>query len=126
MCRRRTGGSHGRSHPVQPHLRRAPLRLVQPSAGSALPAAPPPPPNPALPQAYDNKEAGIRRLTTETGAGQWGSALSMASKFFGLECLVFMVRASYEQKPYRRILMETYGAEVRPSPSPTTGAGKRI
>jgi tryptophan synthase beta chain len=83
-------------------------------------------PNTALAQAYYNKEAGIRRLTTETGAGQWGSALSMAAKFFGLECLVFMVRASYEQKPYRRVLMETYGAEVRPSPSPTTGSGKRI
>jgi tryptophan synthase beta chain len=83
-------------------------------------------PNTALAQAYYNKEAGIRRLTTETGAGQWGSALSMAAKFFGLDCLVFMVRASFDQKPYRRILMETYGAEVRPSPSPTTGSGKRI
>src|SRR5439155_9730470 len=59
-------------------------------------------PNTAVAQAYYNKEAGIRRLATETGAGQWGSALSMACAFFGLECLVFMVRASYEQKPYRR------------------------
>jgi tryptophan synthase beta chain len=83
-------------------------------------------PNTAVAQAYYNKEAGTRRISTETGAGQWGSALAMACQFFGLDCLVFMVRASYEQKPYRRILMETYGAEVRPSPSPTTGAGKRI
>jgi tryptophan synthase beta chain len=83
-------------------------------------------PNTAVPQAYFNKEAGVTRLATETGAGQWGSALSMACNFFGLDCLVFMVRASYEQKPYRRILMETFGAEVRPSPSPTTGVGKRI
>ena len=83
-------------------------------------------PNTALAQAYYNKEAGIRRLTTETGAGQWGSALAMACNFFDLDCLVFMVRASYEQKPYRRVLMETFGAEVRPSPSPTTGSGKKI
>ena len=83
-------------------------------------------PNTAIPQAYYNKEAGIRRLSTETGAGQWGSSLALAAQFFGLECLVFMVRASYDQKPYRRIFMETFGAEVRPSPSPTTGAGKRI
>jgi tryptophan synthase beta chain len=77
-------------------------------------------------QAFYNKEEGIARLSTETGAGQWGSALSMACAFFGLDCLVFMVKASYEQKPYRRILMETFGAEVRPSPGPTTGVGKRI
>jgi tryptophan synthase beta chain len=83
-------------------------------------------PNTAIAQAYYNKEAGIRRLSTETGAGQWGSALSMAAQFFGLECLVFMVKASYEQKPYRRVFMETFGAEVRPSPSSTTQAGKRI
>ncbi|HCO03738.1 MAG TPA: TrpB-like pyridoxal phosphate-dependent enzyme [Actinobacteria bacterium] len=83
-------------------------------------------PNTAIAQAYYNKEAGIRRLATETGAGQWGSALSMACSFFDLDCLVFMVRASYEQKPYRRVFIETMGAEVRPSPSPTTGAGKRV
>jgi len=83
-------------------------------------------PNTAIAQAYYNKEAGIRTLSTETGAGQWGSALAWASQLFGLECLVFMVRASYEQKPYRRVLMETWGAEVRPSPSSTTGAGKKI
>jgi len=83
-------------------------------------------PNTAVAQAYFNKETGIRRITTETGAGQWGSALPMACKFFELVCLVFMVRASYDQKPYRRIFMETFDAEVRPSPSPTTGVGKRI
>ena len=83
-------------------------------------------PNTAVAQAYYNKEAGTKRITTETGAGQWGSALSMACRFFDLECLVFMVRASYEQKPYRRIFMETFGAEVRSSPTSTTEAGKRI
>src|SRR5207253_4740957 len=83
-------------------------------------------PNTAIAQAYYNKEAGVRRLATETGAGQWGSALSLACQFFGLECLVFMVRASYEQKPYRRVFMETFGAEVRPSPTSTTEAGKKI
>jgi tryptophan synthase beta chain len=83
-------------------------------------------PNTAVAQAYYNKEAGIRRLTTETGAGQWGSALSMACAFFDLDCLVFMVKASYEQKPYRRVFIETMGAEVRPSPTSTTQAGKAI
>ncbi len=83
-------------------------------------------PNTAIAQAYYNKEAGVRRMSTETGAGQWGSSLAMACSFFGLECLVFMVKASFEQKPYRRIFMETFGAEVRPSPSPTTEAGKKI
>ncbi len=83
-------------------------------------------PNTAVAQAYYNKEAGTRQITTETGAGQWGSALAMATKFFDIECLVFMVKASYEQKPYRRVFMETFGAEVRPSPTSTTEAGKRI
>ena len=83
-------------------------------------------PNTAIAQVHYNKEAGTKRLATETGAGQWGSALAMASKFFGLDCQVFMVKASYEQKPYRRIFMETFGAEVVPSPSPTTQAGKAI
>jgi tryptophan synthase beta chain len=73
-------------------------------------------PNTAVPQAFYNQAEGIRRLTTETGAGQWGSALSFASALFGLECKVYMVRASYEQKPYRRVLMETWGGEVVPSP----------
>src|SRR3954471_14530875 len=83
-------------------------------------------PNTAVAQAYYNKEAGVRRLATETGAGQWGSSLSMACQFFGLECLVFMVRASYDQKPYRRIFMETFGATVHPSPSNETRAGQKI
>src|SRR5205809_7223613 len=83
-------------------------------------------PNTAVAQAYYNKEAGIRRVSTETGAGQWGSALAMAAKFYDLDCLVFMVRASYEQKPYRRVFIEAFGAEVRPSPTSTTEAGKRI
>jgi tryptophan synthase beta chain len=73
-------------------------------------------PNTAVPQAYYNKAEGVARLTTETGAGQWGSALAFASSLFGLECMVYMVRASYQQKPYRRVLMETWGSRVVPSP----------
>ena len=83
-------------------------------------------PNTAIAQAYYNKEAGIRRLSTETGAGQWGSALSLACQFFDLECLVFMVKASYQQKPYRRVFMETMGATVHASPSTETQSGKAI
>ncbi len=83
-------------------------------------------PNTAIAQAYYNKEAGIRRLATETGAGQWGSALSWACSVFGLDCLVFMVKASYEQKPYRRVFMEVFGAEVHPSPTNFTQAGTKI
>jgi tryptophan synthase beta chain len=83
-------------------------------------------PNTAVAQAYYNKEAGINKLATETGAGQWGSALSMACAFFDVECLVYMVKASYEQKPYRRVFMETMGAKVIPSPSDTTDAGQKI
>lgn len=83
-------------------------------------------PNTSIPQAYYNKQAGIKRLSTETGAGQWGSALSIACKFFGLECIVYMVKVSYHQKPYRRIFMQTYGASVVPSPSNTTEAGRQI
>ena len=73
-------------------------------------------PNTAVPQAYYNKQAGTARLATETGAGQWGSALSLACALFGLECKVYMVRASYEQKPYRRVMIETWGGTVEPSP----------
>jgi tryptophan synthase beta chain len=83
-------------------------------------------PNTAVPQAYFNSEAGIRRIATETGAGQWGSSIAMACSFFGLECTVYMVRASYDQKPYRRILMQTFGASVLPSPSNVTNAGRGI
>jgi len=82
--------------------------------------------NTAIPQAYYNKKQKIKRLATETGAGQWGSALSIACSFFGLECTVYMVKVSYNQKPYRRILMETFGAKVIPSPSSFTEAGRRI
>jgi tryptophan synthase beta chain len=73
-------------------------------------------PNTAVPQAFYNKTEGVKRLATETGAGQWGSALAFASALFGLECKVYMVRASYQQKPYRRVMMETWGADVVPSP----------
>jgi tryptophan synthase beta chain len=83
-------------------------------------------PNTAVAQAYYNKKEGVRRLTTETGAGQWGSALALACNYFGLECKVYMVKVSYEQKPYRRILMETWGGEVVPSPSADTAAGRKI
>jgi tryptophan synthase beta chain len=83
-------------------------------------------PNTALAQAFYNHEAGVRRLATETGAGQWGSALAFAGAVFGLEVKVYMVRASYDQKPYRRMLMETYGASVVPSPSPDTNYGRKV
>jgi tryptophan synthase beta chain len=83
-------------------------------------------PNTALPQAFYNQQEGVKRLATETGAGQWGSALAFAGAVFGLDVKVYMVRASYDQKPYRRILMETYGAEVVASPSPTTNYGRSV
>ena len=81
-------------------------------------------PNSAVAQAYANKEAGVTRLSTETGAGQWGSALALACSPFGLECVVYMVGASYDQKPYRRAMMESWGASVIRSPSDTTEAGR--
>jgi tryptophan synthase beta chain len=83
-------------------------------------------PNTAVPQAYYNMKEGTKRLATETGAGQWGSSLAMACAFFGLECKVFMVRVSFDQKPYRRALMEAYGAQVTPSPSQETASGRAI
>jgi len=83
-------------------------------------------PNAAIPMAYYNKLAGTKRMVTETGAGQWGSALAMATQMFGLECRVYMVKISYEQKPYRRILMNTWGAECIPSPSNLTQAGRNV
>jgi tryptophan synthase beta chain len=83
-------------------------------------------PNTAIAQAYYNMKEGVKRLTTETGAGQWGSALAMGCSFFGIECKVYMVKVSYNQKPYRRILMETWGAQVVPSPSQDTNAGRTI
>jgi len=82
--------------------------------------------NTAIPQVYYNKQEGIRRIATETGAGQWGSSVSMACKFFGLDCTVYMVKVSYNQKPYRRILMNTFGAEVIASPSNRTNAGRAV
>jgi tryptophan synthase beta chain len=83
-------------------------------------------PNTAVPQAYYNKQAGIRRLTTETGAGQWGTALAFACAQYGLDCEVWQVRASYDQKPYRRIMIETFGGVIHPSPSDLTEAGRKI
>jgi len=83
-------------------------------------------PNTAVAQAYYNKAEGIKRLATETGAGQWGSALALACNFFGLECTVYMVKVSYYQKPYRRSLMQIWGASVFPSPTDTTNAGRQI
>ncbi|MDR0528952.1 MAG: TrpB-like pyridoxal phosphate-dependent enzyme [Zoogloeaceae bacterium] len=82
-------------------------------------------PNSAVPQAYYNRAAGIRRLTTETGAGQWGSSLALAGQMFGLEVRVYMVKVSYGQKPYRRLMMQTWGAEVFASPSAHTGSGRK-
>jgi tryptophan synthase beta chain len=83
-------------------------------------------PNTAIAQAFYNKEAGVKRLATETGAGQWGSAIAFACNYFGLECTVYMVKISYHQKPYRRSLMQTWGATIIPSPSELTESGKKI
>jgi tryptophan synthase beta chain len=83
-------------------------------------------PNTAVPQAYYNAKEGVRKLTTETGAGQWGSALAFACSQFGLECEVWMVRTSYDNKPYRKTMMEVWGASVHPSPSDLTEAGRKV
>ena len=83
-------------------------------------------PNTAVAQAYYNAKAGRTRIATETGAGQWGSSMALACGYFGLECKVYMVRVSYDQKPYRRMMMETWGASVVPSPSPDTNAGRAM
>lgn len=83
-------------------------------------------PNSAVPQAFYNKQAGIKRLTTETGAGQWGSSIAFAGQMFGLEVRVYMVKVSYDQKPYRRLMMQTWGAEVHASPSPLTETGRKL
>jgi len=83
-------------------------------------------PNTAVPQAYYNKVAGMDRLATETGAGQWGSALAFACRLFGLQCTVYMVKVSYYQKPYRKMMMETWGATVYPSPSDQTEFGRKL
>ena len=102
----------------------APVKIYYKNEGVSAPGSHKP--NTAIPQAYYNKVFGIKRISTETGAGQWGSALSMACQMFGLECRVFMVRVSYEQKPYRRLMMQTWGAECIPSPSDRTQAGRDI
>jgi tryptophan synthase beta chain len=83
-------------------------------------------PNTAVPQAYYNKIGGTKRIASETGAGQWGSSIALACKMFGLECTVYMVRVSFEQKPYRKSMMQLWGAEVIASPSPRTNAGRNI
>ncbi len=83
-------------------------------------------PNTAIAQAYYNAKEGVKRLTTETGAGQWGSALAFATSLFGLQCTIYMVKISYQQKPYRRILAQSWGAEMVPSPSPKTKFGRKI
>src|SRR5512136_1056444 len=83
-------------------------------------------PNTAIAQAFYNQQEGVKRLATETGAGQWGTSLAIAGALFGLEVKVYMVRASYDQKPYRRMLMETYGASVVASPTPTTNYGRQV
>lgn len=103
---------------------KAPVRIYYKNEGVSPPGSHKP--NTAVPQAYYNKVFGIKRLSTETGAGQWGSALSMACQMFGLECRVFMVKVSYQQKPYRRLMMMTWGAECLPSPSDRTQAGRKI
>jgi tryptophan synthase beta chain len=81
-------------------------------------------PNTAVPQAFYNKQAGTRRIASETGAGQWGSSIALACQMFGLECTIYMVKVSYAQKPYRKMMMQLWGAEVLPSPSPRTNAGR--
>src|SRR5690606_37856838 len=83
-------------------------------------------PNTAVPQAYFNMKQGVKRITTETGAGQWGSALSFACQLFDIQCEVYMVRISFEHKPYRKTMMNTWGATVHPSPSMNTEAGRKI
>src|SRR5207244_5981695 len=83
-------------------------------------------PNTAVAQAFYNKQAGVRRLATETGAGQWGSARALACRLFDLQCTVYMVKVSHDQKPYRKVMMQTWGAEVIPSPSSRTNAGRAI
>ncbi|HET8724949.1 MAG TPA: pyridoxal-phosphate dependent enzyme, partial [Anaeromyxobacteraceae bacterium] len=83
-------------------------------------------PNTAVPQAYYNKIAGTKRIASETGAGQWGSSIALACKMFGLECTIYMVKVSFEQKPYRKSMMQLWGGEVIASPSPRTNAGRAI
>ena len=131
--------------PLRRHPRRGARRLQAVAADAAVPGPPPGEaaeharpdllqvrgrlpagshkPNTAVPQAYYNSVEGTKRLTTETGAGQWGSALAFATAQYGLDCEIWMVRASYDQKPHRRTMMQTWGATVHPSPSRATQAG---
>jgi tryptophan synthase beta chain len=112
-----------RAHRLEKHLG-TPARIYYKNESFSPPGSHKP--NTAVAQAYYNKQEGVRRIATETGAGQWGSALSFGCCLFGLECTVYMVKVSYEQKPYRRVLMETWGATVHPSPTTLTKAGQSI
>jgi tryptophan synthase beta chain len=112
-----------RAYSLEKHLD-TPAKIYFKNEGVSAPGSHKP--NTALAQAYYNKISGTKRIVTETGAGQWGSALAMCCALFGLECKVFMVKVSYNQKPYRRIMMETWGASCVPSPSTETEAGKSI
>ncbi len=105
-------------------LLKTPARIYYKNEGVSAPGSHKP--NTAVPQAYYNKKFGIKRLTTETGAGQWGSSLAMACQMFGLECKVYMVKISFTQKPLRKIMMQTWGADCIASPSNTTNAGRAI
>jgi tryptophan synthase beta chain len=112
-----------RAHRLEKHLG-TPARIYYKNESFSPPGSHKP--NTAVAQAYYNKMEGVKRIATETGAGQWGSALAFACCLFGLECTVYMVKVSYEQKPYRRMLMEAWGATVHPSPTSLTQAGKMI
>lgn len=112
-----------RAYRLEQHLK-TPARIYYKNESVSPPGSHKP--NTAVAQVYYNKTEGVKRITTETGAGQWGSALSFACKVFGLQATVYMVRVSYEQKPYRRVLMHVWGAEVIPSPSDKTNAGRAL
>ncbi|MBP7119611.1 MAG: TrpB-like pyridoxal phosphate-dependent enzyme [Methanolinea sp.] len=112
-----------RAHRLEKHLK-TPAHIYYKYEGVSPPGSHKP--NTAVPQAYYNMKAGIERIATETGAGQWGSALAFATQLFGLECTVYMVRSSYSQKPYRKSMMQVWGAECIPSPSTRTKAGSSV
>ncbi len=112
-----------RAHRLEKHLG-TPARIYYKNESFSPPGSHKP--NTAVAQAYYNKQEGVKRIATETGAGQWGSALSFGCCLFGIECMVYMVKVSYEQKPYRRLLMESWGATCVPSPTDTTNAGRTI
>ncbi|OPX66585.1 MAG: Tryptophan synthase beta chain 1 [Methanoregulaceae archaeon PtaB.Bin056] len=112
-----------RAHRLEKHLK-TPAHIYYKYEGVSPPGSHKP--NTAVPQAYYNMKAGIERIATETGAGQWGSALAFATQIFGLECTIYMVRSSYMQKPYRKSMMQVWGAECIPSPSTKTKAGTAV